>query len=142
MVYVASRAAVIRGRRRRTAPPPSRTASRLRVSAVACGPPPRCPGCRSRARRVHSTYERGLAERPLTGQKLQIGLRVRRFFCDRSSCRRRTFVEQVDGLSERYQRSSFGTRQWLRAVAVELGGRAGEFAAFPPSGEGLGAAAA
>lgn len=49
-----------------------------------------------------------------------------RFFCDRASCWRKTFVEQVDGLSERYRRSSLGTKQWLRAVAVELGGRAGE----------------
>ncbi|MFJ9683906.1 ISL3 family transposase [Streptomyces sp. NPDC101194] len=102
------------------------TAEALLVSAVACGPPPPCPGCRARARRVHSTYERDLAERPLTGRKLQIRLRVRRFFCDRASCRRRTFVEQVDGLSERYRRSSLGTKQWLRAVADELGGRAGE----------------
>lgn len=102
------------------------TADVLVVSAVACGWPPRCPGCRARARRVHSTYERGLAERPLTGRRLQIRLRVRRFFCDRASCRRKTFVEQVDGLSERYRRSSLGTKQWLRAVAVELGGRAGE----------------
>ncbi|MEV0371769.1 hypothetical protein AB0I10_18385 [Streptomyces sp. NPDC050636] len=52
---------------------------------------------------------------------------MRRFFCDRSSCRRKTFVEQVSGLSERYQRSSIGSKQWLHAVAVELGGcRAGE----------------
>ncbi|MFF8848161.1 transposase family protein [Streptomyces sp. NPDC015127] len=47
---------------------------------------PRCPGCRALARRVHSSYERGLAERPLTGKKLQVRLRVRRFFCDRGSC--------------------------------------------------------
>ncbi|MEV1053353.1 transposase family protein [Streptomyces sp. NPDC049887] len=93
---------------------------------MACDRPPRCPGCRARAGRVHSTYERRLAERPLTGRKLQIRLRVRRFFCDRASCRRKTFVEQVDGLSERCRRSSLGTKQWLRAVAVELGGRAGE----------------
>ncbi|WP_308378003.1 ISL3 family transposase [Streptomyces sp. ISL-98] len=93
---------------------------------MACGPAPRCPGCRVRARRVHSSYERGLAERPLTGKRLQVRLRVRRFFCDRSSCRRRTFVEQVSGLSERYRRSSLGLKQWLHAVAVELGGRPGE----------------
>jgi transposase len=73
------------------------SAEALVVSAVACGPAPRCPGCRSRARRVHSSYERGLAERPLTGAKLQVRLRVRRFFCDRSSCERKTFVEQVSG---------------------------------------------
>lgn len=98
----------------------------LVVSAAACGPAPRCPGCRARARRVHSSYERGLAERPLAGRKLHVRLRVRRFFCDRDSCPRTTFVEQVGGLSERYRRSSLGAKRWLRAVAVELGGRAGE----------------
>ncbi|MFF4428070.1 ISL3 family transposase [Streptomyces sp. NPDC001513] len=44
----------------------------------------------------------------------------------RAGCRRRTFVEQVSGLSERYRRSSLGLKTWLRQVAVELGGRAGE----------------
>ncbi|MFG3285255.1 ISL3 family transposase [Streptomyces sp. NPDC048111] len=96
------------------------------MEAAACGPPPRCPGCRATARRVHSAYERSLGERPLGGQQLVVRLRVRRFFCDRSSCQRRTFVEQVDGLSERYRRSSLGLKQWLRAVAIELGGRPGE----------------
>ncbi|PJN32321.1 hypothetical protein CG747_43390 [Streptomyces sp. CB02959] len=102
------------------------TADALEVLAVACGPAPRCPGCRARARRVHSSYERGLAERPLIGRQLKVRLRVRRFFCDRSSCKRKTFVEQVSGLSERCRRFSIGTKQWLYAVAVELGGRAGE----------------
>ncbi|MFD0372860.1 ISL3 family transposase [Streptomyces sp. NPDC059071] len=102
------------------------TAETVVVVAVACGPAPRCPGCQARARRVHSSYERGLAERPLTGRKLQVRLRVRRFFCDRSSCHRKTFVEQVRGLSERYRRSSLGLKRWLHAVAVELGGRPGE----------------
>ncbi|MFB8034031.1 transposase family protein [Streptomyces sp. NPDC056004] len=94
--------------------------------AAAYGPPPRCPGCRALARRVHSSYERGLAERPLTGKKLQVRLRVRRFFYDRTSCRRKTFVEQVSGLSERYRRSSLGLKERLHTVAVELGGRPGE----------------
>lgn len=82
------------------------TSEALVVVAVACGPPSRCPSCRARARRVHSGYERGLAERPLTGRKLQVTLRVCRFFSDRPSCKRRTFVEQVNGLSERHRRSS------------------------------------
>lgn len=98
----------------------------LEVSAVACGPPPHCPGYRARAQRVHSTYERGPAGRPLAARELQIRLGVRRFFCDRASCRRRTVVEQVEGLSERDRRSSPGTKRWVRAVADKLGGRAGE----------------
>ncbi len=75
---------------------------------------------------MHSTYRRNLSERPLGGQKLVVRLRVRRFFCDRKSCARRTFVEQVDRLTERYRRSSLGLKEWLTTVAVELGGRAGE----------------
>ncbi|MEV7595854.1 ISL3 family transposase [Kitasatospora sp. NPDC089797] len=96
------------------------------VEVAACGPPAGCPGCGSPARRRHSSYWRTLAERPLAGRKLAIRLRVRRFFCDRARCRRTTFVEQVTGLSERHVRSSVGLKEWLRAVATELGGRAGE----------------
>lgn len=102
------------------------TAALLFVDAVACGRPPCCPGCLWRGRRVHSTYRRTLSERPLGGQKLVVRLRVRRFFCDRKSCSRRTFVEQVDRLTERRRRSSLGLKEWLTTVAVELGGRAGE----------------
>ncbi|WP_374105395.1 transposase family protein [Streptomyces sp. ISL-36] len=70
--------------------------------------PRSCPGCRAPARRVHSSHERGLAERPLTGKELQVRLRVRRFFCDRTSCHKKTFVEPVSRLSERCRRSSLG----------------------------------
>ncbi|MFF7443152.1 ISL3 family transposase [Streptomyces sp. NPDC008122] len=96
------------------------------VEVDACGPPTRCPDCGSRGRRRHSSYWRTLAERPLAGRRPAIRLRVRRILCDRARCRRTTFVEQVPGLSERHVRSSVGLKQWLRAVATELGGRAGE----------------
>ncbi|MFE2352448.1 transposase family protein, partial [Kitasatospora cineracea] len=85
-----------------------------------------CPDCGVRGRRVHSRYWRTVYERPVAGRKLLIRLRVRRYFCDRARCGRRTFVEQVRGLSERHLRSSTGLKEWLRAVAIELGGRAGE----------------
>lgn len=102
------------------------TAAALFVDAAACGRPACCPSCRWRGRRVHSTYRRNLSERPLRGQKLVVRLRVRRFFCDRKSCARRTFVEQVARLTERHRRSSLGLKEWLTMVAVELGGRPGE----------------
>lgn len=98
----------------------------LLVEAVACGPPPRCPGCNSQASRVHSSYEQGLAGLPVNWRGLTVRLRVRRFFCDRGRCPRQTFVEQVTQLSERYRRSSLGLKQWQHAVAVELGGRPGQ----------------
>lgn len=97
----------------------------LVVEAEAIGKPGRCPDCRSLARRVHSTYQRALDERPLGPRQVIVRLRVRRFFCDRKTCVRRTFAEQVAGLTERCRRVSVGLKNRLHAVAVELGGRPG-----------------
>lgn len=95
----------------------------LVVEAVSTGRPGRCPGCRKQARRVHSSYQRSLDERPLGLRRVVVRLWVRRYFCDRKWCSRRTFVEQVPGLTERHRRSSTGLTGWLRSIAVELGGR-------------------
>lgn len=95
----------------------------LVVEAVSTSRPGRCPDCRKQARRVHSSYQRSLDERPLGSRRVVVRLRVRRYFCDRRSCSRRTFVEQVGGLTERHRRSSIGLTGWLRTIAVELGGR-------------------
>ncbi|MER5600155.1 transposase family protein [Streptomyces sp. NPDC002265] len=80
----------------------------LVVEAVSTVRPGRCPNCRKQARRVHSTYQRTLEDRPLGSHRVTIRLRVRRYFCDRRSCSRTTFVEQVPGLSARYRRSGTG----------------------------------
>ncbi|MDL2082169.1 transposase family protein [Streptomyces sp. GXMU-J15] len=95
----------------------------LVVEAVSTARPGRCPNCRKQARRIHSTYQRTLDERPLGSRRVIIRLRVRRYFCDRRSCSRTTFVEQVPGQSTRYRRSSAGLAGWLRSIAIELGGR-------------------
>lgn len=101
----------------------SDTSGILVVEAVSTARPGRCPNCRKQARRVHSTYQRTLDERPLGSRRVIVRLRVRRYFCDRKSCSRTTFVEQVLGLSTRYRRSSTGLAGWLRSIAIELGGR-------------------
>lgn len=52
-------------------------------------------------------------------------LQVRRLLCDNFDCRRRTFAEQVPGLTERYGRRTLLLQRVLCAVALALGGRAG-----------------
>lgn len=95
----------------------------LVVEAVSTARPGRCPNCANQARRIRSTYRRALDERPLGSRRVIVRLRVRRYFCDRKSCSRKTFVEQVPGLSERHRRSSTGLTGWMRSIAIELGGR-------------------
>jgi transposase len=82
-----------------------------------------CPACGVRSVRVHSRYERRLADTAAGGQEIFILLQVRRFFCRNDGCAAITFAEQVHGLTSRYGRRSTGLRETLRAVALALGGR-------------------
>jgi DNA-directed RNA polymerase subunit N (RpoN/RPB10) len=85
----------------------------------------RCGACGTLSGRVHSRYERRLADTAMAGQSVEIKLHVRRFFCDSSDCLTRTFTEQVTGLTSRYARRSPLARQTLEKIGVALAGRAG-----------------
>ncbi|MFG2133008.1 transposase family protein [Streptomyces sp. NPDC048751] len=108
----------------------------LTVEAASTARPGRCPDCRKQARRIHSTYQRALNERPLGSRQVVIRLRVRRYLCDRKSSSRKTFVEQVPGLSERHRRSSTWLTGWLRSIAIER--RTSGRAVVPPPAAGRG----
>ncbi|MET9039870.1 transposase family protein [Streptomyces mirabilis] len=84
-----------------------------------------CPDCAEVSRQVHSRYQRHLAELPVGGRRAVVRLTVRRFFCDTADCPRRTFVEQVEGLTSKYVRAGPGVMVWWRAVALAVGGRPG-----------------
>ena len=79
-----------------------------------------CPrtGCTARMRG-------GWPTRRSAGRAATIELTVHRFFCDNSSCGRKTFVEQVQGLTTRHGRRTATAQRLLVAVAFALGGRAG-----------------
>jgi len=82
-----------------------------------------CPDCSTSSTRVHGAYQRRIVDHSVGGRRLSVRLTVRRFRCVTPACVRRTFVEQVEGLSTRYARASPGLAALWRSVAVELGGR-------------------
>jgi transposase len=84
-----------------------------------------CPGCGGESARVHSRYERRLADAAVAGRRVEIRLRVRRFFCDGEDCGVRTFAEQVAGLTARYARRTMLLRGMLESIGLALAGRAG-----------------
>lgn len=59
------------------------------------------------------------------GRLVVLQVRVRRFFCPESSCARRTFAEQLPGLTRRHSRWTERLRSTLAAVGLALAGRAG-----------------
>lgn len=96
-----------------------RMVARTREAAVPC------PGCAVVSNRVHSTYGRRLADTPVGDRPVLIELTVRRLYCQNVHCSRRTFAEQINGLTVRYGRRTPAARRVLEAVAVALAGRAG-----------------
>ncbi len=78
----------------------------LLVTARARAPGAACPGCGTVSGRVHSRYSGKLADAALGGRPEGIVLAVRRFFCPALACPRKTFAEQVNGLTERYARKT------------------------------------
>jgi transposase len=95
----------------------------LHASVVA--PDAACPGCGTRSGRVHSRYERSISDPAIGGQETLIRLRIRRFFCDNCECPRKTFAEQVPGVTVPHARRTPLLRGILETIALALGGRPG-----------------
>ncbi|MFD7877460.1 transposase family protein [Streptomyces sp. NPDC059766] len=77
-----------------------------------------CPECGRRSAQVHSRYGRRLADVAVGGRPVLIGLSVRRSFCNGPDCGRRTFAEQFEGLTARYQRRSPLLQHLVEIVGV------------------------
>jgi transposase len=84
-----------------------------------------CPACGTASRRVHSHYQRKLADLPWEGLPVVILLQARKFFCVGDSCRRKIFTEPLPGTVARYARRSSRSSEALHWLTLALGGRAG-----------------
>src|SRR5204862_5758950 len=70
---------------------------RLCIGARARAGQASCPGCGRFSVRVHSRYQRRLADAAIGGRPVLIRLTVRRFFCAAPGCPVSTFAEQGRG---------------------------------------------
>lgn len=99
--------------------------ARVRIEARTSAGTARCPDCGTASRRVHSRYVRTLVDTGIGGRETTLALTVRRLFCDQPSCPRKTFAEQVPGLTTRHGRRTAPAASLAEAVAMALGGRPG-----------------
>jgi transposase len=84
-----------------------------------------CPLCGRRSKRVHSRYERTLADLPWGTYAITIRLRVRRLFCRNVRCERRIFTERLAGIVLPWARRTRRLDARLMALGLALGGSAG-----------------
>lgn len=103
----------------------TRVGSGIEIRARARADTATCPGCEQVSLRVHSRYDRWLDDAAIGGQPVRIRLSVRRFVCATTRCARKTFVEQVEGLTVRYGRRSPLLTAVLQSIGLALAGRAG-----------------
>jgi hypothetical protein len=79
-----------------------------------------CPRCSRRSRRVHSRYERTLADLPCADRSVSLHLHVRRFFCPNRRCPRRIFAEQRPALAAPRGRRTQALQHRLLDLACAL----------------------
>ncbi|MFI1179376.1 transposase family protein, partial [Streptomyces sp. NPDC020799] len=98
----------------------------VRISArTHAGVPAVCPGCGQASSWEHSRYVRHVADEAVGGRPVMIDLSVRRLYCENPDCAKRTFAEQVAGLTVRCQRRTPALQAVVEAVARALAGTAG-----------------
>lgn len=84
-----------------------------------------CPLCGGLTRRIHSRYQRTLADLPCVHFRLRLILQVCKFFCPNAECRRSIFTERLPEVAAPWARKTVRLIQQLQSIGLALGGAAG-----------------
>ena len=86
-----------------------------------------CPICGSPSARIHSTYQRSLADLPSHGRAVRIKLATRRFRCVLATCSRRIFTERLAATGAHpFARRTARLEGIVHHLGLALGGRPGQ----------------
>lgn len=101
------------------------TATALIVEVVStpkgCG----CPACGQLSDRIHSHYQRVIADVPCGNRSVTLQLHVRKFFCRTPNCPRKIFTERLPGLVQPWARLTNRLRTALEELGLATGGEGG-----------------
>jgi transposase len=99
--------------------------ARLTLCLTSAQPLGYCPRCRCPTRRIHSRYERMVADLPWAHLRVKLHLRVRKFFCPNRHCKRRIFTERLPRFVAPWARRTQRLADALGNIVIALGGAAG-----------------
>lgn len=97
----------------------------IRVWMESIQPTVHCPICAHAAYRVHSFYERTLADLSWAEYQLVIKLTVGKFFCDHAPCFRRIFTERIAEVMAPWAQRTQRLAAQLSEIALLTGGEGG-----------------
>lgn len=81
-----------------------------------------CPVCHQPMARIHSHYQRTMADLPWADLVVRLRLSVRKFFCDNAACIRKIFTERLPTLVAPSARRSLRLIQQQQQLGLALGG--------------------
>jgi len=84
-----------------------------------------CPSCSTASSRIQSRYTRTLRDLPSIGCPLRLIMHVRRFFCRKSTCAQKIFVERLPDLCSPHAQRTKRLQEALRQLGLIAGGQAG-----------------
>ncbi|MEO1148042.1 MAG: transposase family protein [Cyanobacteria bacterium J06638_22] len=84
-----------------------------------------CPLCRRFSQRIHSRYQRTLADLSCVHFGLTLRVSVCKFFCPNPKCDRRIFTERLPDVAAPWARKTVRLVKQLQAIGLALGGAAG-----------------
>jgi transposase len=92
------------------------------VHLHATSPTAACPQCGTAGSRVHSRYQRTIADVAFGGRNLELKLLVRKWICPEASCSRHIFAERFPEVVQRYARMTNRLTKALQAAGVITNG--------------------
>jgi transposase len=84
-----------------------------------------CPSCGTASSRIQSRYIRMLRDLPSVGHPIRLIMHVRRFFCKRSTCAQKIFVERLPELYHPHAQRTKRLQEALRQLGLSMGGQKG-----------------
>lgn len=97
----------------------------LAIDLACIDPTACCPLCQQPSERVHSKYQRTVADVPCGGRRVLLLLTVRKYICHIGDCPRSIFTERLPELVQSYARMTNRLRLWIEAIARATSGEVG-----------------
>src|SRR5258708_28975818 len=100
-------------------------AEEITLTLRTTSPTASCPSCGTVSSRIQSRYTRKLRDLPTVGRPILLILHVRRFFCKRSTCAQKIFVERLPDLCRPHAQRTKRLQEALCKLGLKGGGQAG-----------------
>lgn len=84
-----------------------------------------CPVCGGSSEKIHSRYQRRVADLPWAEKQVHLQLAVRRFFCREANCKRKVFSERLHPAIKACARRTSRLDHYLETLALKVGGEGG-----------------